>query len=77
MFWLWLIVAVLLIAVGSYNLGWYDFDGDEVGIFWIIFFGALFWPAVLVAVMIVGPFWGLYWLGDRARQKKKESTDNK
>lgn len=79
MFWLWLIVAILLIAVGSYNLGRNDYDGDVVGIFWIIFIASLLWPAVLLAVMVVGPFWGLYWLGDRKRQKleKEKSTDNK
>lgn len=72
MFWLWLIVAILLIAVGSYVLGRNDFNGDElVGLFWAIFFGALLWPAVLIAVMIVGPFWGLFWLGDRKREKRK------
>jgi chromate transport protein ChrA len=79
MFLLWLIVAILLIAVGSYNLGRNDYDGDVVGIFWIIFIASLLWPAVLLAVMVVGPFWGLYWLGDRKRQKleKEKSTDNK
>lgn len=72
MFWLWLIVAILLIAVGSYVLGALDWDGDElVGLFWAIFFGSLIWPAVLLAVMIVGPFYGLYWLGERARKKRK------
>ncbi len=74
MFWLWLIVAILLIAVGSYNLGRNDYDGDVVGIFWIIFIASLLWPAVLLAVMVVGPFWGLYWLGDRARVKRKAAA---
>lgn len=79
MFWLWLIVAILLIAIGSYNLGRFDFDGDVVGIFWIIFIASLLWPVVLLAAIVVGPFWGLYWLGDRKREKleKEKSTDNK
>ena len=79
MFWLWLIVAILLIAVGSYALGRNDFDGDVVGIFWIIFIASLSWPAVLLAAMIVGPFYGFYWLGNRKREKlmEKESTTNK
>lgn len=80
MFWLWLIIAILLIAVGSYVLGRIDVDYDDaVGLFWAIFFGSLFWPAVLLAVMIVGPFYGFYWLGNRKREKlmEKESVDNK
>ncbi len=79
MFWLWLIVAILLIAVGSYALGRNDYDVDVVGMFWIIFIASLLWPAVLLAIMVVGPFWGLYWLGDHKRQKleKEKSTDNK
>lgn len=79
MFWLWLIIAIVLIAIGSYALGRNDFDGDVVGIFWIIFIASLLWPAVLLAAMVVGPFWGLYWLGDRKREKleKEKSTDNK
>lgn len=79
MFWLWLIVAILLIAVGSYALGRNDYDVDVVGMFWIIFIASLLWPAVLLAIMVVGPFLGLYWLGDRKRQKleKEKSTDNK
>jgi uncharacterized BrkB/YihY/UPF0761 family membrane protein len=83
MFWLWLIVAILLIAVGSYVIGRLDSDhwdvDEKIGLFWAIFFGSLFWPAVLLAVMIVGPYWGLYWLGDRRRRqlKKEKSTSNK
>jgi uncharacterized BrkB/YihY/UPF0761 family membrane protein len=78
MFWLWLIVALLIIAIGSYVLGKLDENEDlKVAMFWIIFFGSLVWPAILVAAMIVGPFWGLYFLGARARKKKEKSADNK
>ena len=83
MFWLWLIVAILCIAISSYVVGRLDsdhWDADEkIGLFWSIFFGALLWPAVLLAVMVVGPFWGLFWLGNRKREKlkEKESTMNK
>jgi hypothetical protein len=73
MFWLWLIVAILIVALGSYVLGTVDRDADEkIAIFWIIFFGSLFWPAVLGALIVVGPFWGLYWLGKRKREKAFE-----
>lgn len=78
MVWLWLIVAILLIAIGSYVLGTLNENEDvKVALFWCIAIGSLVWPAILVAAMIVGPFWGLYFLGARARKKKKESTDNK
>ena len=71
MFWLWLIVAIVLFAVFTYNIGRFDLgDGDPVGLFWISFFASLLWPLVLTAVIIVGPFYGLYWLGDRAREKR-------
>jgi chromate transport protein ChrA len=80
MFWLWLIVAILLIAVGSYVIGTLDTDIDsKFGIFWAVFIGSLAWPVVLTAVIIIGPFFGLFWLGDRKREKleKEKSTDNK
>lgn len=71
MFWLWLIVAIILIAIGSYVLGTLDLDYDEaVGVFWAIFFGSLLWPAVLGALIVVGPFYGLYWLGYRKREAR-------
>jgi chromate transport protein ChrA len=80
MFWLWLIVAITIISVGVYVLGVLDWDEDQkVGLFWAIFIGALLWPLVLIAAVIVGPFVGLFWLGHRKREKRKKekSTDNK
>jgi chromate transport protein ChrA len=80
MFWLWLIVAITIISVGVYVLGVLDWDEDQkVGLFWAIFIGALLWPLVLIAAVIVGPFVGLFWLGHRKREKleKEKSTDNK
>jgi hypothetical protein len=72
MFWLWLIVAILFIAVGSYVVGTLDTDIDsKFGIFWVTFIGSLTWPVVLAAVIIIGPFFGLFWLGDRKREKLK------
>ena len=82
MFWLWLIVAIVLFAVATYSIGRFDLDGgDPVGLLWLCFIGSLLWPLVLTAVIIAGPFVGLFWLGDRKREKldfkKKESADNK
>jgi chromate transport protein ChrA len=76
MFWLWLIVAIAIISVGMYVLGTLDWDEDQkVGLFWAIFIGALLWPLVLIAAVIVGPFAGLYWLGQRKRKAKQAAKD--
>ena len=80
MFWLWLIVAVLLLGFYVYKLGVSNIDNDEkFGLFWILVVIAIGWPVVLVSVLIVGPFFGLFWLGHRKREKleKEESTTNK
>lgn len=80
MFWLWLIVVILIIAIGSYVVGTLDWDEDQkVNLLWCIALGSLLWPLALTAVIIAGPFVGLFWLGDRKREKlkKKESADNK
>jgi chromate transport protein ChrA len=76
--WLWLIVAILLIAIGMYVLGTLDWDEDQkVGLFWAIFIGSLLWPLVLGIVVVAGPFAGLFWLGNRKRKQKEKSTTNK
>jgi len=81
MFWLWFIVAILLVAFGAYALGRWDTNDDKVGLFWTFVIGSLLWPAVLAAVIIVGPFFGLFWLGDRSRREKqaaaKAAAENK
>lgn len=76
MFTLWLIVAVLFIAVGMYVLGTLDWNEDEkLGLFWAIFFASLLWPLVLCVVIVAGPFAGLFWLGDRKRRVKEAAKD--
>lgn len=72
MFWLWLIIAIVLFAVSTYCVGRFDLrDDDPAGLLWVCFLGSLAWPLVLMAVLVAGPFAGLFWLGDRAREKKK------
>jgi chromate transport protein ChrA len=74
MFTLWLIVAIVLFAISTYCIGRFDLsDGDPVGMLWLSFFGALLWPLVLTAAVIVGPFFGLFWLGDRKREKANKA----
>jgi hypothetical protein len=78
MFWLWLIVAIVLFAVSTYSIGRFDLDeGDPVGLLGVCFVGSLLWPLVLTAVIIAGPFVGLFWLGDRKRQKLEEAAKDK
>ena len=75
---IWLIVAAILMAVGLYILGRLDIWGnDKAGAFWCIFLGSMFWPLILTAVIIFGPFVGFYLLGVRQREKKAESLENK
>jgi chromate transport protein ChrA len=74
MFTLWSIVAIVLFAVSTYCIGRFDLDGgDPVGLLWLSFIGSLLWPLVLAAVVIGGPFFGLFWLGDRKREKAKKA----
>jgi len=75
---LWLIVAIVLFAVGMYVLGTLDWNEDQkVGLFWVIFICSLLWPLALGIVVVAGPFAGLFWLGDRKRKQKEKSTTNK
>ena len=80
MFTLWLIVAIIFFAVGTYCIGRFDIGNcDPFGPIWVCLIGSLMWPFVLAAVIIGGPFIGLFWLGARKREKleKEKSTDNK
>ena len=76
--WLWMIVSVLLFAAGSYILGTLDVnEDDKIGLMGVAFFGALLWPLILAIAIVVGPFVGLFWLGQRKRMQKEKSTKNK
>lgn len=74
--WLWLIVAIVLFAISTYCVGRFDLgDSDPSSLLWTCFLGCLFWPAVLAAAVLLGPFFGLFWLGDRRREKAKAAKD--
>jgi hypothetical protein len=76
--WLWMIISVLLFAAGSYILGTLDVnEDDKIGLMGVAFFGALLWPLILAIAIVVGPFVGLFWLGQRKRMQKEKSTKNK
>ena len=73
--WLWLIIAVVLFAVSTYCIGRFDLDGsDPAGLLWLSFICSLLWPIVLTVVIVGGPFVGLFWLGDRKREKLKAAA---
>jgi hypothetical protein len=77
MSWLWFIIAIVLFAVGVYALGRWDTNEEKVPLFWVIGFASLLWPFVLAAVIIFGPFVGLYFLGEYQREKKAEKNSGK
>lgn len=78
MFWLWLIVAIALFAIGTYCIGRFDIgNGDPAGPIWACVIGSLLWPFVLTAVIIGGPFAGLFRLGDRKREKIQAAAKDK
>lgn len=72
--WIWFIVAVLLFGFLVYKLGGWETNDDKVGLVGAIFFGALLWPFILAVAIVVGPFVGLYLLGERQRKKKQEKS---
>lgn len=78
MVWLWLIVAIIIFAVSMYLIGRYLSDENEQGaIVFTAIIGSLLWPVILVAAIVLGPFFGLYFLGtkraEKAKEKKKDS----
>jgi chromate transport protein ChrA len=80
MFWLWLIVAIVLFGAGIYRLGTMNEpESIKNDLFWMFLVVSIFWPIALALGILAGPFAGLYWLGNRKREKlkKEKSTDNK
>jgi chromate transport protein ChrA len=78
MFWLWFIVAVLLLGFYVYKLGLSNIDNDEkFSMFLILVCIAIGWPVVLVSALIVGPFVGVYYLGHRKREVARAAAKDK
>lgn len=74
MFFLWLIVAIVIFAIGMYKLGAADIpEYDRGGMFWVIGLGAFAWPFVVAITIVFGPFVGLYFLGARKRNARKQA----
>ena len=79
MFWFWLIIAIIIFAVSMYLIGRYLADEVEFlgGFITAAVFGSLFWPVIVVAAIVLGPFFGLYYLGARRAEKAKENKNTK
>jgi ABC-type microcin C transport system permease subunit YejB len=74
---LWFIVAVVFFAIAVYTIGRSNeiLDTERGSFLMMGFVGSFLWPIVLTVVIVGGPFFGLFWLGDRKRReqlKKKE-----
>lgn len=70
--WLWLIITIILFAVSMYLIGRYA--ADEPHLMAATFVGSLLWPLVLTAIIIFGPFAGLYYIGAKRAEKAKEKS---
>ncbi len=75
--WLWLIIAIIVLATSLYALGRWDTNEDKLALFWAIFFASIFWPIILAVVVVFGPFAGLFWLGEYQREKKAKKNSGK
>lgn len=86
MFAIYLIVAAVILACGFYYAGQWErpardsFFDDEVDILKCTAAVAVFWPIVVVLIIVLGPFGLLFYLGARKKAKRKaekESVDSK
>lgn len=73
--WLWLIIAVIIFAVSMYLIGRYLSDENDQGaIFGAAVVVSFAWPLVVTAIIIFGPFVGLYYIGAKRAEKTKEKS---
>ena len=73
--WLWLIIAIIFFAVSMYLIGRFLSDEPDVNsIMWVAGFASILWPLVLTAAIVIGPFFGLFYLGAKRAEKAKEKS---
>lgn len=71
--WLWLIISIVIFAISMYALGrWDNNHDDKVGFIPAIAALSAVWPFLLAIVIVIGPFLGLFFLGEYVREKKNE-----
>lgn len=72
MFAIWIIGVVVFGMYAGYRFGLADeYTQEQVG--GILLAGVLFWPVTLALAILVAPFVGMVYLGERAKMKKKEN----
>ena len=70
MFAIWIIGIVILGMYAGYRYGQATtYVQNEIGA--ILIAGVLFWPFTLALAILVAPFAGMVYLGDRAKKKKE------
>lgn len=70
MFAIWIIGVVVFGMYAGYRFGLADeYTQEQVGV--ILLAGVLFWPFTLALVILVAPFAGMVYLGERAKKKKE------
>ena len=68
--WLWLIITVIIFAVSMYALGRWDTNQEKFSFIPAIIGLSAAWPFILAISIVIGPFLGLYFLGEYVREKK-------
>ena len=72
---LWLIITIIIFAVSMYLIGRYLADEPDANSFmWVAGFASILWPLVLTAAVIIGPFFGLFYVGAKRAEKAKEKS---
>ena len=72
MFAIWIIGVVVFGMYAGYRFGLADeYTQEQIGV--ILLAGVLFWPVTLALAILVAPFVGMVYLGERAKTKKKEN----
>lgn len=76
MFAIYLIVAAFIVAYSFYYAGQFErpekgfsFFDDQADVVKCGLLVALFWPIIIVLVIVVGPFALFFYLGERKRKK--------
>lgn len=71
MFSIWIIGVIVFGMYAGYRFGLADeYTQEQVGV--ILLAGVLFWPFVLALAIVVSPFVGMVYLGERAKLKKED-----
>jgi hypothetical protein len=71
MFWLWLIGVVVFGMYLGYRYGQADaYTQNDIGA--ILIAVVLFWPFVLALAIVLAPFAGMVYLGERSKKKKEK-----